>query len=69
MIQGSTTTIPNDYDSDNVKFLYELFVKFNSALNINEFQPNDQEYDYALELNALLLKKYGKSVLLGEEWI
>ena len=69
LIRGINTKYPNDHDFENIKPFYELFEKYDRSLNIYSIQPSDDDYEGALKQNAILLRKYGDSVLRGLEWI
>src|SRR5438105_4446676 len=44
LVRGAKTKIPNDLDFDNIKFLFDLFVKYDDTLNFDSFQPNEDGY-------------------------
>lgn len=69
LVRGVDTPYPNDIDQENVKPFFALFTKREHGLSLAALQPDETQYQEALELNAALLKKHGDGVLKGEEWI
>lgn len=69
LIKGVNTVYPNDNDSENIKSFYELFKKNENKIDFKSLQPSDNDYLTALNKNALLLDKYGYSILKGEKWL
>lgn len=69
LIRGKETRYPNDHDTENIKPFFRLFQKYEPDIDLKKLQPDQNQYLESLELNAQLLKKYGASVLKGEEWI
>ena len=69
LVKGETTKVPNDYDYENIKRFGTLFEKYEQAFHYKSLQPDDEGYIDALNANAEKLKKYGHTVLNGQEWV
>lgn len=68
IIKGINTVYPNDTDKNILSF-YNLFQHFEPSIDLKRLEPDEEQYQHALTLNAQLLKKYGDKLLRGEEWL
>lgn len=68
IIKGINTVYPNDTDKNILSF-YNLFQHFEPSIDLERLEPDEEQYQRALTLNAQLLKKYGDKLLKGEEWL
>ncbi|TAL17991.1 hypothetical protein EPN96_03295 [bacterium] len=68
IIRGVDTKFPNDKDRVNIKSFIDLINKYEPSFNIDLIQPDDSQYQKALEYNSIILKKYGNGILRGIEW-
>ena len=67
-IKGKNTIYPNDAEDKNILPFYRLFKYYDKNLDVRKLQPDDDQYEEALKLNAELLKKYGDKILKGVIW-
>jgi hypothetical protein len=69
LIKGENTLYPNDNDCKNIKTFWDLASYYNPNFDLNKLNPNEKTgYSEALKLNAELLLKYGRNILIGKEW-
>lgn len=68
VIKGKDTPYPGDEDKNILSF-YHLFQHYESGIDLDRLEPNEEQYQEALLLNAQLLRKYGDKLLKGEDWL
>lgn len=69
IIRGLETPYPNDADFENIIPFLKIFKTFDPLFDPRSIHPDDKTCAEAAELNAQLLKKYGASILRGEDWL
>lgn len=62
-INGISTLYPNDSDFVNIKTFYDVFLTYKPSLKLKDIQPSKDNFEIALQLNAMLLKDNIKSII------
>ncbi len=61
--------IDSAYGKEIISFC-QLVKKYNQEYDCSNLQPNEKDgYEIAMENNVNVLKKYGKNILSGKEWL
>lgn len=66
LIKGRETTYPNDVDTENIIPFYKLAP---SGFDTQNLQPNELQFEEAINANVKLLNDYAVDILKEGKWI
>lgn len=65
LIRGMDTPYPNDQDDKNIIPFYRIAPP---GFDADKLQPDEEQYQEALNANVRLLREHGPDILKGKSW-